>query len=57
MLCVYGWWGFKFCQLHYCVEQGYPLSPTLFGLCIDEVDQMVAKFVNEESVEEVAIGM
>ena len=32
------------------------LSPTLFGLCIDELEEMVAKFVKEDCVEEVAIG-
>ena len=28
------------------VKQGFPLSPTIFGLCIDELERMVAKFVN-----------
>ena len=27
------------------VKQGFPLSPTLFALCIDELEEMVAKFV------------
>ena len=38
------------------VKQGCILSPTLFGLCIDELEEMVTKFVKEECVEEVAIG-
>ena len=38
------------------VKQGSPLSPTLFGLCIDELEEMVTKFIKEECVEEVVIG-
>ena len=38
------------------VKQRFPLSPTLFVLCIDELEEMVANFVKEEGVEEVAIG-
>ena len=38
------------------VKQGSPLSPTLFGLCTNELEEMVVKFVKEECVEEVAIG-
>ena len=34
------------------VKQGCPHSPTLRGLCIDELGEMVAKFVKEEGVEE-----
>ena len=31
-------------------KQECPLSPTLFGLCIDELEEMVVKFVKEECV-------
>ena len=37
------------------VKQGCTLSQTLFGLCIDELEEMVTKFAKEEVVEEVAI--
>ena len=37
------------------VKQGCPLLPTLFGLCIDELEEMVTKFAQEECVEEVVI--
>ena len=37
------------------VKQGCLLSSTLFGLCIDKLEEMVAKFVKEECVEEVVI--
>ena len=30
------------------VKQGCTFLPTLFGLCIDELEEMVAKFVKEE---------
>ena len=35
------------------VKQGCPLSLTLFGLCIDELERMIVEFVNEESIEEI----
>ena len=38
------------------IKQECALSLTLFGLCINELEEMVTKFVNEECVEEVAIG-
>ena len=38
------------------VKQGCSRSPILFGLCIDELEEMIAKFVKEEGVEEVVIG-
>ena len=37
------------------VKQGCPLSPTLFGLAIDELEQMVLEFMHEEGIEEVMI--
>ena len=37
-------------------NQGCPFSPTLFSLYIDELDEMVAKFVKEENMDEVVIG-
>ena len=33
-----------------------PTCTTLFGLCIDELERMVTKFVKEESIEEFIIG-
>ena len=38
------------------IKQGYLFSPTLFVLYVAELEQMVAKFVNKEGIEEVAIG-
>ena len=37
------------------MKQVCPLSPTLFGLCIDKLEEMVDKFA-KEGVEEVVIG-
>ena len=33
------------------VKQGCSLSPTLCGICIDELEQIVVKFVKEEGFE------
>ena len=37
------------------VKQGYLFSSILFGLYIDELEQMVTRFVKEESIEEITI--
>ena len=33
------------------VKQGYPLSPTLFGLCIDRLEEMINKIAAEERIQ------
>ena len=38
------------------VKQGCPLSPTLFGLCIDQLEHMVLEYAHQEGIEDVAIG-
>ena len=38
------------------VKRCCPLSPTLFGLCIDELEQRGIKFLKEEGIEEVTLG-
>ena len=37
------------------VNQGCLLSPSLFEICIDELEQMITKFVKDKGVEEVPI--
>ena len=38
------------------VKQGCPLSPTPFSLCIDELEELVAKFVKEETLKKLPLG-
>jgi hypothetical protein len=33
------------------VKQGCPLSPTRFGLCIDELEEMMRQFATDEGIE------
>ena len=37
------------------VKEGCPFSQTQFGLCLDELEEIVAKFVKEEGIKEVAV--
>ena len=39
------------------LKKGCPISTIIFGTCIDELEQMVAKVVNKKSIEEVGIGI
>ena len=38
------------------VKQGCPLSPTLFGLLIDELESMIREATSQEGIHEVTIG-
>ncbi|MCO5565063.1 hypothetical protein L7F22_018734 [Adiantum nelumboides] len=38
------------------VKERCPLSPTLFGLLIDELEHMILEFMQQKSIEEVMIG-
>ena len=56
MLYTHGRWNFKiFCKYYRCKAR-MPLSPTLFGLLIDELECMVLDFVGQEGIEEVKIA-
>ena len=39
------------------VKQGCPLSPTLFGLYIDELKELITKYAKFEVIEGPTIGM
>ena len=38
------------------VKQGCPFPPTLFGLCIDELENMVLEYMHQEDIKEVMIS-
>ena len=48
--------GSKIFSSYIGVKQGCPLSPTLFGLCIDQLEHMVLEYAHQEGIEDVAIG-
>lgn len=39
------------------VKQGCPLSPTLFGLCIDRLEEMISEFTPVEGCNGPQIGL
>ena len=39
------------------VKQGYPLSPTLFGLCIDELKEMILEYAQGNVIDGPHIGL
>lgn len=39
------------------VKQGCPLSPTLFGLCIDKLEETLLTIMHEEGISSPHIGM
>ena len=39
------------------VKQGCPLSPTLFGLCIDELEEMILEYAQGNVIDGLQIGL
>ena len=39
-----------FAQIRLQISQGYPLSPTLFGLSIDKLEKVVNRVAREEGL-------
>ena len=39
------------------VKQGCPLSPTLFGLCIDELEEMILEYAQGNVIDGPQIGL